>query len=170
MMRNRTKTNWFPAALAIASVCVVSPTVYAVGGDSFPSQKDKSSWSFPFPTIVPMIAHGNNGAPPTPGDIADVFGGHFRALVPEGDIVGELIRADPGATVLGRVGFSDPGAVRALPGSAPSTALDGPSFFDPHPIVGGGPIGQPMGAIPSPGTLALLGLSALALARRRRRT
>ncbi len=169
MMCNRMKSNWFPAALAVASACVVSPTVYAAtgGSDSFPSRKSKSTWTFP-PTIVPVTAHGNNGAPPTPGNIVDALGLHDRGLVPEGDLIGELIKPDPGASVLGRVGLPDPGTWDAQPASLPSTGLDGPSFFAPR--VGGSPIGQPMGAVPSPGTLALLGLSALALARRRRRT
>ncbi len=167
MMSNRTKSNWFPAALAIASASVVSQTVDAAtgGSDSFPV-KEKSAWTVPPPTIAPVIAHGNNGAPPPRSDIVDAFVAHARGLVPEGNLIDDLIKPGPDWN---RFGSFEPDALRGLPGSLPSTGFGGPSFFDPH--VGRGPIGQPMGAaIPSPGTLALLGLSALALARRRRRT
>ena len=167
MMRNRTKSTWFPAALAIASASVVSSTVDAATGDSFPSRRVKSSWNLPSPTLVPAVGHGNNGAPPTPADIADAFG-HDRGLMPGGDLMDELIKPDPSSNLLGRVGLSEPGTVWVPPEPLPSTSAGGPSFIARH--VGGSPIGQPMGAIPAPGTLALLGLSALALARRRRRT
>ena len=157
MMSNRTKSNWFPAALAIASAFVVSSTVDAAtgGSASFPWE-EKAVWTVPRPTIVPVIAHGNNGAPP-PRAIVDAFVAHTRGPVSAGDPIDDLIRPGPSWN---RSGSFD--------GSPPSTGVGGPSFFAPH--VGRSPIGQPMGAIPSPGTLALLGLSALALARRRRRT
>ena len=167
MMRNRTKSSWFPAALAIALAFVVSPTVDAsIGGDSFRGRQDKRPWTPP--TRDRLLAHGNNGAPPTPDSFADTFEAYEQALVPDGDLLDGLIKPDPGSNHLGRPGSSEPGALGVLPGSPPSTGLGGPSFFAPR--VGGSPIGQPMSAVPSPGTLALLGLSALALARRRRRT
>jgi uncharacterized protein (TIGR03382 family) len=162
-MCNRTKSNWFPAALAITSVCVVSPTVFAAtsAGDN-PVVSYSSAWSPPSPTVTPVIAHGNNGAPPPPIDIADV---RDPGLVPTGSLIDELLKPD---LHMRKGSLSSPGALRALPESLPTTGLDGPRFFDPY--VGGGPIGQSGGAIPSPGTLALLALSTLALARRRRRT
>ncbi len=164
MMSNRTKSNWFPAALAIASASVVSQTVDAAtgGSDSFPL-KEKSAWTVPPPTIAPVISHGNNGAPPR-ATIVEAFGWHSQGLGPQGDLIDAWIKPGRSPNLL-----VEPGALRDLPGSLPSTGVGGPSFFTPH--VGRSPIGQPMGgAIPSPGTLALLGLSALALARRLRRT
>lgn len=167
-MSNRTKSNWFPAALAIASASVVSPAVDAAtgGSASFPPE-GKAALAVPPPTIAPVIAHGNNGAPP-PRSIVDAFMSHDRGLGSEGDLLDAWIKPGPSSNLLDGFGSFEPGALRDLPGSLPSTGVGGPSFFDPH--VGRSPIGQPMGAIPSPGTLALLGLGALALARRRRRT
>ena len=163
MICNRTKTNWFPAALAIASVCVVSPTVRAATKDSTRPVSYSSALPPISPTVVPVIAHGNNGAPPPPINIADAFA-RDPGLVSGSSLIDEML--EPDSHVPGDL--SNPGALRALPEPFSSDGLDRPHFFVPH--VGVLPTGQSGGAIPSPGTMALLGLSMLALGRRRRRT
>ncbi len=170
----RTARGPFQAAVAVLFLCSVAPAVHA-GSDSWSDRepiRDFSSWNLPFeftPESGPVL-HGNNGSPTTPTGVfdsppvtvIDIFlPGRFRSGVPWRNLLDSpvtFLALDAGRVALDSLIVHD------------FDDFDDFGGFSLGPVASKGFVDSPAaGAIPAPGTLALLALAALTLRGRRRR-
>ncbi|MHC4589615.1 MAG: MYXO-CTERM sorting domain-containing protein [Planctomycetota bacterium] len=160
MRSNRFNVFTLSVALAGLAVCLLSPAAYGHGNN--PPLPDDSKISAGSPPAGPFTPIRPNTDAEPPNDTADSLGPTWGPMNgppdPPGFGLGSLILS--GGTPIDPVGndLAGFGTVGILPGAD----LDFGSAPPVQRVSSGG-------AIPTPGTLALLGLAALATKRRRRR-
>ncbi len=171
----RTARGPFQAAVAVLFLCSVAPAVHA-GSDSWSERepiRDFMSWNLPIesPPEHGPVLHGNNGSPTTPTSVFDSSPpvtvldisspGRFRSGVPWRDLLdspGTFLAFDAGKVAPDSLIVHD------------FDDFDDFGGFSLGPVASKGFVDSPAaGAIPAPGTLALLALAALTLRGRRRR-
>ena len=169
MMSNRFSVITLSAVLGGLVAGLPTPAAYGHGNNPKPDLSNIGPTTNPIPPLLPwMLDPGrdlDDGGPSGIGDSAgDSFGGPDGgpANGPSGGPDGLDFGLRP--LILGDVAPMDPGA--------DATVGSGPLGIQPDDSFGGTGSFRPIpsgGAIPTPGTLALLGLAALATRRRRRK-
>ncbi|MHC4127756.1 MAG: PEP-CTERM sorting domain-containing protein [Planctomycetota bacterium] len=160
MMSNRFNVFTSSAALAGLVVCLLSPTAYGHGNN--PPLPDDSKMTAGTPQPGPFTPIRPNTDADTPNDTADLLGPTWGPMngPPDGPGFGMGSVVLSGGTPIDPIGNWGTGLT-------PADILLGAGLD-----LGRAPSVQRVssgGAVPSPGTLALLGLAALATKRRRRR-